>query len=348
MDVSVRISASHHAPRRGQPVRSLTASSLLESVRRRIGTAPQEFKLPRLNPPGACPYPATPLRLLLPLILALPVAVPLAPWTAQALPPGQPLAGVYKGELGQLALGISEDGWVTAQVMSGFCGTEPGRVALDGALEGNQLVGRLLACLRCGRVTEERVVDFTAAWLPGAAQWVGYVTLESTCTFAETAQAGALERVEFTRDPLGARPLKLGNAAALERRAAQEVEQLAGRTPERVRQGMLRALSYDPSARTYARVATWMLANGEQDGALQLLEHAAAVGGAWEPHVELARHWARRRDGPRAFSALRAALDARLPRAQEILGEPDFLELRGSPEYAELLRAIRAEKERNR
>jgi hypothetical protein len=221
-------------------------------------------------------------------------------------------------------------------------------VALDGALEGKQLAGRLLACVKCGRTTEERVVDFMAAWLPGSAQWVGYVALESTCSLAGTSQSGPLERVEFSREPLAARPLRVGNAAALERRAALELDQLVGKSPDRLRQGLLRALTFDPSARTYARVASWMLANGEQDGALQMLEHAAALGGAWEPHVELARHWARRKDGPRALSSFRAALEAKLPRAQEVLGEPDFLELRGSPEYAELLKVIRAEKERPR
>jgi hypothetical protein len=277
------------------------------------------------------------------------VAVALLPLLAFAQGAGQPLPGVYKGELGQLAVNVSDDGgWITGQVLSGFCGTEPGRVALDGALQGRQVAGRLLACVRCGRTTEERVVDFMAAWLPGPAQWVGFVALESTCSLVGSSQPGPLERVEFTREPMGARPLRVGNAAALERRAAQELEQLAGKSTDRVRQGLLRTLSFDPSARTYTRVANWMLANGEQDGALQLLEHAAAMGGAWEPHVELARHWARRKDGPRALGAFRAALEAKLPRAQEVLGEPDFLELRGSPEYAELLKVLRAERERPR
>lgn len=279
------------------------------------------------------------------------MAVASAPGQARAQAPGLPLAGVYKGELGQVAVTVSQDGtWVTGHVMAGFCGAEPGRVGLDGALEGAQLAGRLLACVKCGRAAEElRVVDFMAAWLPGPAQWVGYVALESTCALLGAGQGGALERVAFSRDPQAARPLRTGSSPALERRAAQELEQLGGRSQERVRQGLLRALSLDPSPRIYARVAGWMAANGEPDGALQLLGRAASLPGAgWEPHVELARHWARRKEGVRALAALRAALDARMPRAQEVLGEPEFLDLRGTPEFEKLVDQVRAEKERPR
>jgi|GEM_PF-5934468 len=279
------------------------------------------------------------------------MAVASAPGRAHAQVPGLPLAGVYKGELGQLAVSVSEDGtWVSGYVMSGFCGAEPGRVGLDGAMEGAQLAGRLLACVKCGRGIEElRVVDFMAAWLPGPAQWVGYVALESTCALMGAGQGGAVERVAFSRDPQAARPLRNGSLPALERRAAQELEQLGGRPQERVRQGLLRALSFDPSPKIYARVAGWMAANGEPEGALQLLERAVSLPGAgWEPHVELARQWARRKEDGRALSALRAALDARLPRAQEVLGEPAFLDLRGTSEFEKLVDLIRAEKERPR
>jgi hypothetical protein len=252
----------------------------------------------------------------------------------QAPPPG-----LYRGEQGMLQLQSSSAGgrtYVSGQVLSGFCGQEPGRVGLDGVLQGGQLVGRVLLCVKCARGggQEDRVVDFLATWLPEAMEIVGFVTLESSCSTPGSGSPGQPVRVSFRRDLRGDTPMRPFNASVLERKAVQEFEAASKVNGERMRAALLRAVSFDPSPRSHARLGAALLSAGDLDGAQLALERATALPSAhWEGFLELSRYWLRRKELARGLKAFQEAVDRRMPNAASTLNEEDFHPLREAPGY---------------
>lgn len=257
-----------------------------------------------------------------------------------ALGEGQaPPPGLYKGEQGLLQVQSTTAGdltFVTGQVLNGFCGQEPGRVGLDGVLQGGQLVGRVLLCLKCARGggQEDRIVDFLATWLPEAEEIVGFVTLESSCSTPGALSPGQPVRVSFRRDLRGDTPMRPFSTAVLERKAAQELELASRATGDRVRSALVRAVSFDPSPRNHARLGAALLAAGDLDGAQLALERATSLPQAqWEGFLELSRYWVRRKELARGLKAFQEAVERRLPNAVSTLNEEDFVPLRDAPGY---------------
>jgi hypothetical protein len=263
-----------------------------------------------------------------------------------------PPPGLYKGDQGLLQLQATPAGgltFVTGQVLSDFCNQEPGRVGLEGVLQGGQLVGRVLLCVRCARggVQEDRVVDFLATWLPEAEEIVGFVTLEPSCNTPGSTTPGQPVRVSFRRDLRGDTPMRPFNTAVLERKAAQEFAAASRLNGERMRAALLRAVSFDPSPRNHARLGAALLVAGDLDGAQLALERATALPTAqWEGFLELSRYWVRRRELGRGLKAFQDAVERRMPNAVSTLNEEDFHPLREAPGYftwvQELQRSERA------
>lgn len=293
-----------------------------------------------LNRAGPSPYPRVRLRSPLPRILVACVSV-LSLFPGTALGEGSlPPAGNYRGEQALLAVSTLTAGgvsWVTGHVLSSVCGQDPGRVGLDGVLQGNQLVGRLLLCVRCARgnvAQDDRVVDFLALWLPETEQFVGYVTLEPSCTTPGATASDQPVRVSFARDALGTAPLKPFHQAALQKKALQEFEKAGAVTGDRALQALLRAVSFDPSPRNLSRLGEALMASGELDRAQLVLERATADPEAtWEPFLQLSRLHVRRDALAAGRQAFKEAVNRRMPDVPGKFDHADFEPLRNMKDH---------------
>ena len=215
MDVSVRISAGHHAPRRGQPVYSTFPNyktlKLLEKPRnawrndknaRGMGQAIAA----RLQGSRPAPMMTTP-----PLMTSASRTIGLAAFVAAA--PGSAWAGVslsgsyQAGELGRVELSTQGERLVGRASEAGVCGLAPRSPVLEGEFQGNVLVGKLTLCLQGPSCPATDTVALVAFYSPVDHTLTAFVQPRAGCQSLMLGKSGLFLLQPASEAPAAAAPV---------------------------------------------------------------------------------------------------------------------------------------------